>query len=313
MKKPWMGVSARCVLTLGTVVLVACYQDEVAAPVLTGSATVLLTDAGFPFELVERVEVYVSEISASTDTDTSDSHNWVTIARPGRTFDLLALQQGKTAFAGHGDVPVASYRMVRVSLIGDSSRVIMRDGSEAAVRWPLPGEFSLHAWVERPLAVTEGGVRIVVDIDVGRSFVNALGDPLHDFVFLAHFRAVNGEATGTLAGSVTGDANGDGAVEPLAYATVSVSKGDPVTQASWFVVATGHTTVDGTYRIAFLLPGQYLVRVDPPGSAALASATASDVTIVRGQVTTRSVELAMTVAAMPTIDRAGTVPSPGSK
>jgi hypothetical protein len=276
---------------------IACYQDDVAAPADTVSTSVLLTDAGFPFELVDRVEVYVSEIAASTDADTTDAQRWVTITRPARTLDLLQLQQGTTALLGHGVIPAGSYRMVRVSLIGDSSHVIMRDGREASVRWPLAGEFALHAWVQEPLAVADTGAQIVIDIDVGRSFVNALGDPLHDFVFLAHLRAVNGAATGTLAGTVRGDADGDGTAEPLPYAGVSVIRGEPFTQTPWFVVATGHAAEDGTYRIAFLLPGTYIVQAEAPSSAVLGSVTAPSVTIERGEITSWSVEL-------PTIDGA---------
>jgi hypothetical protein len=286
-----MRVPDKCLLTLAAATVLACYQDNVAAPADAGSTSVLLTDAGFPFELVDRVEVYVSEVAASTDADTSAVQEWVTITRPQRTFDLLELQQGKTALAGRGDLPAGSYRMVRVSLIGDSSHVVMRDGRHAAVRWPLAGEFTLHAWVQEPLAVADTGAQIVIDIDVGRSFVNALGDPFHDFVFLAHLRAVNSAATGTLAGSVTGDADGDGTPEPLPFADVSVLKGDPLTQAPWFVVATGHTTAESTYRVAFLLPGTYLVRIDAPGSTVLGSVTASTLTIERGRVTTWSVVL----------------------
>jgi hypothetical protein len=296
-----MHVPVRCVLTLGAVALLACYQDDVAAPRETGVASLLLTDAGFPFELVDRVEVYVSEIAASTDADTSDVQEWVPITRPKRAFDLLRLQQGKTAFAGQGDLPVGPYRMVRISLVGDSSHVIMHDGREAAVRWPVAGEFSLHAWVQEPIMVADTGAEIVIDIDVGRSFVSAPGDPVHDFVFLAHLRAVNSAATGTLSGSVTGDADGDGTAEPLAYAGVSVIKGDAVTLASWFVVATGHTTAEGAYQIGFLLPGTYLVQVDPPSSAALASETWPAVTIERGQVTTWSTILMTTGPAEWTI------------
>lgn len=286
-----MRTPFRCLLAFGAATLLACYQDDVAAPADTVSTSVLLTDAGFPFELVDRVEVYVSEIAASTDADTSAAQEWLPITRPRRAFDLLALQQGRTALAGRGDLPAGLYRMVRVSLIGDSSHVVMRDGSEATVRWPLAGEFALHAWVQEPLAVADTGAQIVIDVDVGRSFVNALGDPLHDFVFLAHLRAVNSAATGTLAGTVAGDADGDGTPDPLPYAGVSVIKGEPITQTPWFVVATGHTTVDGTYRIAFLLPGTYFVQVDPPGSTVLGSVTTPPVTIERGRIATRSVVL----------------------
>ncbi len=277
-------------LTAGAVSLV-CYQDDPFAHVDAGATTVLLTDAGFPFDLVDRVEVYVSEIAASTDADTEDMQEWVTVTRPGKSFDLLELQHGRTALAGWGDVPAGSYHAVRVSVRGDSSRVVMTDGREASVRWPADGEFSVHAWVQEPVDVADTGAQIVIDLDVGRSFVNALGDPLHDFLFQAHLRAVNSAVTGTLTGIVTGDLDGDGTAEAIADAAVTVARGDLASGSPEFVVATGRATVDGVYRVAFLVPDTYLVRVDAPGSAALGSVRRSGVTILRGQVTTYSVQL----------------------
>jgi hypothetical protein len=289
-KEPSMHVSRRWMLLLAGAASLVCYQDDPFGQVDAGATTVLLTDAGFPFELVDRVEVYVSEIAASTDAD-SAGQEWVTITRPGKTFDVLELQHGRTALVGWGELPPGSYRAVRVSLRGGSSRVVMRDGREASVRWPALGEFSVLAWVQETVAVSDTGVQIVIDLDVGRSFVNALQDPLHDFAFLAHVRAVNSAVTGTLTGTVTGDADGDGIVEVITNAAVTVSLGDSATTSPWFAIATGHTAADGVYRVAFLVPGTYRVQIAAPGSAVFGSVSEADVTIVQRQVTTHSVEL----------------------
>ena len=289
--KTWM------LLTVGAV-SPACYQDDPFAQIDAGATAVLLTGAGVPHGLMDRIEVYVSEIAASTEAD-SVVQEWVTITRPGRAFDVLQLQPGRTVLVGWGDLSPDSYRSVRVSLRGDSSRVVMRDGREASVRWPASGEFSVLAWVQEPVEVTDVGAQLVVELDVGRSFVSVIEDWLHRFHFLPRVRAVNGAVTGTLAGTVTGDADGDGTVEPIPGAVVTVTRGDLEPASPWFAVASDQSSVDGAYDIAFLVPDTYLVQVDAPGSTVLGSVTGAGVTIVPGQVTTSPIHLPPVAAPMP--------------
>ena len=297
-----MRVAQTWMLLTAGVVSLACYQEDPFGQIDAGATAVFLTGAGVPHGLVDRIEVYVSEVAASTDAD-SVIKEWVTITRPGRAFDVLPLRRGRTALLGWGDLSPDSYHSVRVSLRGDSSRVVMRDGREASVRWPASGEFSVRAWVQEPVEITDAGAQLVVDLDVGRSLVNALADPLHDFVFLAHMRAVNGSVTGTLTGTVTGDADGNGTVEAIPNAVVTVVWGDLFPSSPWFTTARDQSTVDGVYRIAFLMPDTYLVQVDVPGSTVLGSVTVGNVTIVPGQVTTYPVHVPPATTPMPSTAR----------
>src|SRR5438034_6974521 len=80
-----------------------CYQDDSSGPPRGRPLVrVSLTDAPFPYDSVTSVNIYVVRIEASTQLDTSGGGNWVLITEPRKTFDLLGLQQGATAFVGEG-------------------------------------------------------------------------------------------------------------------------------------------------------------------------------------------------------------------
>jgi len=172
----------------------------------------------------------------------------------------------------------------------------------------MPGELVLDAEVDEPLAVPDSGADIVIDLDVGRSFVFGLEGPLYDFLFVPHLRAVNSTATGSLAGRVFGDADDDGIPEPLEHASITVFRGNPAEPAyTWRVRATGHTGPDGTYTVGFLNAGTHLVQVDAPFSAGLGSRTTSGIVIIAGRETEYSVTLPSFEAASIEIEGPRTV------
>jgi hypothetical protein len=107
------------------------------------------------------------------------------------------------------------------------------------------------------------------------------------FEFFGWIRAVNRTATGGIAGTVMKDSSG-GAAGPVNRATVSVWGGGP---NNWYIYSTGTTDATGHYKLAFLLPGTYIVGVDPPSGSPLGSALDSNVVVVRGVETTHNVTL----------------------
>jgi hypothetical protein len=263
-----------------------CYQDD-----STGSSNnrpmtnVLLTDAPFPFDTVQRVDVYVISVAVSTQPDTgssADSMSWVTVTEPHRQINLLELQQGDTALLGSGNIPAGRYRAVRLVLDGDSSSLRFKDGSLAQVHWGGSGRQAIHAFVEAAVDLGARETDIVIDFDVGRSFrYDELGDGA--FNFTPWIRAVNRAETGSIAGAVTGPG---GAVRG---ATVSAWGGGP---SNWYIYSTGVTDTVGRYRLAYLLPGTYIVGVDPPASSSLAAALDSNVAVNKEFETTHNVTLA---------------------
>src|SRR6185369_12785004 len=122
---------------------------------------------------VARVDVFIEAVDASQSVDTSGTgSNWVTIAQPGQPFNLLELQRGSTALLGASDLPAGEYQAVRMTIDPARSHVYRPNGDEVVVHWPQTptGLIVMHALVEDPLAVAPGA-KIVIDFDVGRSFL----------------------------------------------------------------------------------------------------------------------------------------------
>ena len=269
----------------------ACYQNETSAgsPLAAGTQ-VLLTDAPFPFDAVQSVQVYIVSIALSTHPDTgtsADSMHWVTVASPHRQIDLLTLQQGLTDTLGIGQVTADQYKAVLVTINVDSSAGIrFKNGSQAVVRWNGSGQESYASFVEAPVNIRDTGAVIVLDFDVGRSFqYNNWGDGAFDF--FPWIRAVNRAATGSIAGAVRSDTS-TGSVGPIENATVTAWGGGP---GNWYILSTGKTDAAGHYRLAYLLPGTYIVGVDPPPGNNFASALDSNVAVNQGFETTHNVTL----------------------
>lgn len=272
----------------------ACYQDDSLAPNRAGSlARVFLTDAPFPYDSVESVNVYVVSVAASTDPDTSGGGAWETIAQPKRRFDLLSLQQGNTALLGEGRLTGQLYRAIRVVIDADSSSVRWHGGADADVRWPWPGsgQITMYALVLEPLFNLAGtdDVEIVIDWDVGKSFLyDYFGTG--EFTVLPWLRAVHRAFTGTIAGTVVSDYSGE--TQPIANANVTVYSGDPSQPSgTWWIAATGRSDAQGEYRVAFVSDGTYIVRIEQPQYPFLAPVTQSGVVVASGETTHVSVSL----------------------
>jgi uncharacterized protein DUF4382/carboxypeptidase family protein len=241
---------------------------------------------------VAHVDVYVVRVDATTNPDTTvQDSGWVTVAAPHKVFDLLTVQQGITTLVGSSDLSSGQYKALRVVINADSSSILWSGNVPAVVNWQNWGkpEVTLYALVESPVSVPDEGADIVIDFDVGRSFLyNYFGTKT--FVLIPWIRAVNAAATGTLEGTVTSDLYGP--VQPLPNANVTAYQGNPILSIdTWSLVATGHTDASGAYRIAYLRPGTYIVRVEEPIIPALVPATRTGVAITTGDTTHVSVTL----------------------
>ncbi|MGH2830170.1 MAG: DUF4382 domain-containing protein, partial [Actinomycetota bacterium] len=258
---------------------IACYQDDALHPAAIAPTKVFLTDAPFPYDSVSSVNVYVTRVEASPrDTAPADRAagrvTWIEIAAPNKSFDLLTLQQGATAFVGEGAIDAGQYIEVRMTIDVDSSSIKYLDGSDAVVHWPSPGQGQIfvYAGVEEQLAVSATGAEIVLDFDVGRSFLyNLFG--VKEFHSQPVLRAVNSAATGAIAGTVTAP-DIEGMPVPVQNANITVYGGDPNQLPSqWYVVATGRSDAQGRYKVAFLRVGAYIIRVEHPDLPAFAAVT----------------------------------------
>jgi len=135
------------------------------------------------------------------------------------------------------------------------------------------------------MALGASAADIVIDFDVGRSFhYNDFGDSAFNFV--PWIRAVNRAETGSIAGTVMSDTSGGGG--PVPNATVSAWGRGPST---WYINSTGVTDATGHYRLAYLLPGTYIVGVDPPSGSNFGMALDSNVAVNKEVETIHNVTL----------------------
>ena len=268
-------------LALGLAALAACDSAEIgpSAPAGDGKTSVHLTDAPFPFDGIARVDIHVDEIALSTTLDTLDGGpDWVVVASPDRTFNLLDLQNGATALLGEAEVPPGQYRAVRLVFDPTRSGMTETDGDvigtaagpgAPGINWQAKGENpSLFALVEEAMAIGENGEDIVVDFDVGRSF---LYDGAGGFTFLPYLRAITRAGSGAVTGRLI-RAEDESAV---ASAVVSVHIAPDSMGTLGPLLATSRPRADGRFTASFLRPGRYQVVAED-----LARDVTSDATVV---------------------------------
>lgn len=250
---------------------------------LRNGTRILLTDAPFPYDRIARVDVHVVRVQVAASADTSDSsgQNWTTVAEPKRTINLLELQSGNTTLLGESTVDAGTAFAVRVVINTALSSVTDKDGQPVVVRWPVQGDLAMHAYVQASLALLSPDVSqdLVIDFDVGRSFEDIHGDG--SLTFLPWIRALNSAGAGSVAGTVRNAAG-----LPLENVAVTVLNGSEGTNPmTWWKLATGRTDAQGRYKVAFILPGTYVVRAEPLGQPSLGCVDETGVAIGGGETT----------------------------
>jgi hypothetical protein len=172
-----------------TTIAVGCSSDS-ALRSGDGRIFVQLTDAPFPFDSVESVNVHVVRVDArvaEADSATADSSldatssrqgGWRTIAEPDRAIDLLTLRDGNFTTIGETDLPAGTYRALRLIIDPSRSDVRLKDNtvltgeSDPGVKFPSANRSGLKINLETPLVVGDGdSTTVLVDFDVGQSFV----------------------------------------------------------------------------------------------------------------------------------------------
>lgn len=239
----------------------------------TGLLTVRLTDAPFPFSEVASVDVFVVRVDAKTESTTDDeaadennNNGWTTIATPNTLINLLDLGSGRTMNLGATTLPTGNYRSFRLILDTDQSTITLKDGSEPSIFFPSAGQSGIKVKLDEPIQLTEDGTVMTLDFDIGRSFVMRGNSPANGFNFKPVIHAVAQDVTGSVTGSVhantaTGAAVPDATVEVLTAGSL-VTDSDPT-----HIVRSTVTDASGNFRIAFLLPGTYVLRATPTAAS----------------------------------------------
>ncbi len=254
-------------LALGLLAVAACDASEIGPqspnPQTRGKTAVFLTDAPFPFDGITRVDVHVKEIALSQTLDTAaGAPGWIVVAAPDRSFNLLDLQNGSTALLGESEIPPGRYQAVRLVFDPARSTMTHADGrtiettatpGTPGINWQAKGTTpNLFALVEEAMAIDENGEEIVIDFDVGRSF---LYDGNAGFTFLPYLRAITRAGSGAVRGTITRAPDGG----PIASGVVSVHIAPDSTALLGPLLATSRSGADGRFMASFLRPGRYQV------------------------------------------------------
>jgi hypothetical protein len=261
----------------------------------TGKLNVVLTDAPFPFDQVARVDVFVvridakaPEVDSSNAANESDSNGWVTVASPNSLINLLDLQGGKTTNLGATSLTTGTYKGFRLIIDTDKSSVTLKDGTKPTIKWPSAGKSGIKINLDQPVNLTDAGATLLVDFDVGRSFVmrgNTISQ--NGLLFKPVLRAT---ATVTVStGTVSGTVRGDAATGPLlpGVSIELLKSGTSLTDTvSANVIKTGSTDTAGAFRLTSVLPGTYTLRATPAAASGYkALLYATPVVVTAGQET----------------------------
>jgi len=240
-----------------TLFFVSCSDDEGNGgnPQGTGTLSVQLTDAPFPYELVAEANVTVYKVEArrvSEDDDDDDALTvspYITLMEEEIETNLLELTNGLTLQLAEIEVPVGTYDQVRVYVKGVN--VVLTDGTVYDLKVPSGDSSGIKVFIDPGITVVGGlSSDLLLDFDVSRSFVAKGNLDVNGFNFKPVIKASNLSTAGTLAGNVS-------TIEEetqigLFGAQVSVFAADTLNTTSF-------TDPDGNYTILGLEAGTYEV------------------------------------------------------
>ena len=274
-----------------------------------GKLTLQLTDAPFSFDSVARADLWIVRIDGKTaDTDSADTEDgknddtnggnedptrgWVTLATPNQSFNLLDLQSGKVTNLGQPTLATGTYRGFRLILDTDKSSITLKNGkvltgtSNPGIKFPSAARTGVKVVLDKPISVTANGTVMVIDFDLGRSFVmrgNTISQ--NGLIFKPVIRATARDITGAISGTVkatsaTGAAVADATVDVLVNGT---AVDDTV---SAHLIESTKTDSSGNFTAAFLPAGTYAVRARPPATATtLHAAILQGISVTSGATT----------------------------
>ncbi len=274
-------------LVIGTFALAACGDSSGTG---TGLLTVRLTDAPFPFVDVLRVDIFVVRVDAKTAAttevaaaDETNHDGWITVATPNVSINLLDLQNGKTLDLGGTALPIGTYRSFRLILDTSKSSITLKDGSKPPIFFPSAGQTGIKVNLDEPIQVTEDGSTLILDFDIGRSFVMRGNTAANGFNFKPVINAV-AQLTGSVSGSVHANST-TGAVVP--NVAVELLPAGSALDYSGDILRSATTDADGKFTIAFLQAGTYVLRATPPTASGFKPALLpGGLTITAGHATT---------------------------
>ena len=157
------------------------------SPIGEGKLSILLTDAPAEFEAVyvTIAEVHVHRASTEDESSNNDDGEWIVVATPNITYNLLELQNGVTTFMGEALIPSGDYTQLRLilgstpdsnlNLLGnphpETNYIILDDDQAYLLKVP-----SNTVKYNHNFTIVDGGdVEMIIDFDAKKS-IHSAGD-----------------------------------------------------------------------------------------------------------------------------------------
>jgi hypothetical protein len=179
-----------------------------------GHLLIKLTDAPFPFQMIEAATVNIVkvEIRKVCDCD-EDEYPFIELPLPDDSngFNLLELTNGVTADLVDMGIEPGNYDLIRLYV--DEAKLKVKDGDEYKVKVPSGQQTGIKIFMDPALkVVSELTTEVVLDFNLEKSFVlkgNANTPAgIKGFNFKPVVKAINNTIEGTLAGEAF-DADND--------------------------------------------------------------------------------------------------------
>lgn len=215
-----------------------------------GRLIINVTDAPFPYDMVESATVTITKVEIRRVGDgVPDGNPFMVVSEDTVVFNLLELRNGVVEELVDLEVPAGRYDLVRLYV--DNAGLKVRDGGDFKVKVPSGKETGIKLFIE-PWLEVDGGLtsELLLDFDLSKSFV-VQGNPftpagIKGFIFKPVIRAVNNTEAGRITGHVT-----DTSKAVVKEASVWVEQDT--------VVVTGVTDTLGYYAFIGLPEGIYSV------------------------------------------------------
>ena len=248
-----------------------------------GHLVIKLTDAPFPFDMIEYATVNITKVEIRKVCDCEeDGYPYIELPLPDDSngFNLLDLQNGITADLVDMGIEPGDYDLIRLYV--DEAVLKVKEGDEYTVKVPSGQQTGIKIFMEPALkVVSELTTEVVLDFNLEKSFVlkgNANTPAgIKGFNFKPVVKALNETTEGTLEGEVF-DADNDAL---LADVSVWIEQDETV-------MATTSTDELGYYALSGVSAGLYDVIAELDGYY---SDTVEDVVIVEGNLTIQDLVL----------------------
>jgi hypothetical protein len=184
----WLRTTGIAALFAAATLATACGTSTTEAG--RGTIAVQLTDAPFPTDSVQRVDIFVVRVDArmaDTDSaaaakgapdDSASTGGWTTITRPNQLVNLLAYQSGAVLPLGNAGVAAGNYAGFRLIIDPTRSSVTLKNGavlsgtSTPSILFPSGSRSGIKVVFATPVAVAANDTTtVLVDFIVANSFV----------------------------------------------------------------------------------------------------------------------------------------------